>query len=55
MFLYSLTLNQATAIQHSVIGSFTEADQQEIVVAKGKILELLRPDESTGTLQLIYR
>ena len=55
MFLYSLTLNQATAIQHSVKGSFTEADQQEIVFAKGKIIELLRPDESTGSLQLIYR
>jgi splicing factor 3B subunit 3 len=25
------------------------------VLAKGKIIELLRPDDSTGTLQLIYR
>lgn len=55
MFLYSLTLSQATAINHSIHGSFTAADQSEIVVAKGKIIELLKPDETDGTLQLIYR
>jgi splicing factor 3B subunit 3 len=55
MFLYSLTLNQATAINHSVTGSFTAADRQEIVVSKGKIIELWRPDDADGTLQLIYR
>ncbi len=25
------------------------------MLAKGKIIELLRPDESTGSLQLVYR
>lgn len=55
MFLYSLTLSQATAINHSVQGSFSADDRQEIVVAKGKIIELLRLDETDGSLQLIYR
>lgn len=55
MFLYSLTLSQATAINHSVYGSFTQANQHEIVVAKGKIIELLRPDDATGQMQVIYK
>jgi splicing factor 3B subunit 3 len=54
MFLYSLTLNQATAINHSIQGSFTEPEQNELVLAKGKIIELLRPDDE-GTLQLVFR
>jgi splicing factor 3B subunit 3 len=45
MFLYSLTLSQATAINHSVYGSFTQANQHEIVLSKGKIIELLKPDD----------
>ena len=50
MYLYSLTLNQATAISNSVYGSFSGPRQHELVVAKGKILEMLRPDENTGKL-----
>ena len=44
MFLYSMTLSKATAINQSVSGSFSEPNADEIVVAKGKILELIRPD-----------
>ena len=55
MFLYSLTLSQASAINHSVYGSFTGADAHEIVCAKGKIIELLRPDDQTASMQLVYR
>ena len=55
MYLYSLTLNQTTAINLSIYGSFTKANQHELVVAKGKILEMYKVDEETGKLRLIYR
>lgn len=53
--MYSLTLNQATAINNSVYGNFSAPKQHEIVVSKGKILEMLRPDENTGKLSVVYR
>lgn len=59
MYLYNLTLKQPTAITHAVVGQFsTNRDDYkkghfEIAVAKGKILEILKPDESTGKLQSI--
>ena len=34
-------------------GSFSEEQVDEIVVAKGKILELLRPDAQTGKIEVI--
>ena len=48
MHLYSLTLSQATAINQSINGSFSGPKTDEIVIAKGKILQLLRldPDQS---------
>ena len=55
MYLYATTLQQATAITHCIYGSFTQPEQEELVVAKGKILELLKVDEETGKLQLVYR
>ena len=48
MFLYNLTLQRATGVTHAVHGSFSGTKQQEIVVARGKILELLRPDPNSG-------
>ena len=47
MHLYSLTLQQATAIQKAIYGNFSSPKAQEIIVAKGKSLELIRPDDST--------
>ena len=52
MYLYSLTLQQATAIDLCVYGNFSSPKAQEIVVSRGKILELLRPDEN-GRVQSI--
>jgi splicing factor 3B subunit 3 len=49
---YSLTLQRATAITHAIYGNFSAPKAQEIVVARGKILELLRPDEA-GKVQCI--
>lgn len=46
MHLYALTLQRATSITAAIYGSFSAPKQQEIVVARGKVLELLRPDES---------
>lgn len=52
MYLYSLTLQRATAITHAIYGNFSAPKAQEIVVAKGKVLELLRPTDS-GKIQTV--
>eukprot|EP00741_Cyanophora_paradoxa_P006525 tig00001024_g6316.t1 len=46
MFLYSLTLQQPSGIVNAVFGNFSAPKAQEIVVGRGKVLELLRPDEN---------
>ncbi len=48
MFLYNLTLQRSTGITHAIHGSFSGTKQQEIVVARGKIIEIFRPDANTG-------
>ncbi|XP_064640228.1 splicing factor 3B subunit 3 [Lineus longissimus] len=48
MYLYNLTLQRSTGITCAIHGNFSGTKQQEIVVSKGKILELLRPDPNTG-------
>ena len=48
MFLYNLTLQRSTGITHAVHGNFSGTKQQEIIVSRGKIIELLRPDPNTG-------
>ncbi|KAI7697896.1 hypothetical protein SSS_07850 [Sarcoptes scabiei] len=48
MHLYNLTLQRATAISIAVHGNFAGTKQQEIALAKGKVLELVRPDPTTG-------
>ncbi|KDD76218.1 hypothetical protein H632_c310p0, partial [Helicosporidium sp. ATCC 50920] len=53
MYLYSLTLSRATAITAAVSGSFTAPRLQEIAVSRGKVLDLLRPDE-TGRLHVVH-
>lgn len=56
MYLYNLTILQSTAITHAVLGEYSgkrtanNKRQYEIAIAKGKILEILRPDEETGRL-----
>ncbi|CAD7967800.1 unnamed protein product [Amoebophrya sp. A120] len=51
--LYSLTLQRSTAITNAIYGNFSAAKSQEVVVSRGKILELLRPDDQ-GKIQSIY-
>ena len=50
MKLYAVTLQRATAITTAAIGNFSGTKQQEIAVSRGKLLELLRPDDS-GKMQ----
>ncbi|CAI9114815.1 OLC1v1015621C1 [Oldenlandia corymbosa var. corymbosa] len=52
MFLYNLTLQKATGIVCAVNGNFSGGKVQEIAVARGKILDLLRPDDN-GKLQTL--
>ncbi|XP_003744848.1 splicing factor 3B subunit 3 [Galendromus occidentalis] len=54
MHLYNLTLQHATAITASCHGNFSGHKQQEIAVAKGKILEILKPDSNTGKVHTVY-
>ncbi|KAG0449896.1 hypothetical protein HPP92_027161 [Vanilla planifolia] len=53
MYLYSLTLQQATGIVCAINGNFVGGKAQEIVVARGKSLDLLRPDEA-GKIQTLH-
>lgn len=53
MYLYSLTLQQATGVVCAINGSFVGGKTQEIVVARGKTLELLRPDDA-GKIQTLH-
>ncbi|CEL98274.1 unnamed protein product, partial [Vitrella brassicaformis CCMP3155] len=52
-FLYSLTIQRATAVTHAIFGNFSAPKAQEIVVSRGKVLELLRPDDA-GKVQVVF-
>ncbi|KAK9154221.1 hypothetical protein Sjap_001701 [Stephania japonica] len=53
MYLYSLTLQQATGVVCATNGNFIGGKSQEIVVARGKVLDLIRPDEN-GKIQTVH-
>ncbi|XP_074601621.1 splicing factor 3b subunit 3 [Brevipalpus obovatus] len=53
MHLYNMTLQRATGITHAIHGSFSGTKNQEIAVSRGKVLELLRPDISTGKIHTL--
>lgn len=50
MHLLSLTLSRASAVNGTALGSFSGTRAQEIVLALGTRLQLLRPDTRTGKL-----
>lgn len=53
-FTNNLSLNVQTAVCINISYSFTlGTKQQEIVVSRGKILELLRPDANTGKVHTL--
>ena len=53
MRLYNLTLQNASAITHSVHGNFSGSKLQEIFVSRGQSLDLLKPDPNTGKVHTI--
>lgn len=53
MYLYNLTLQKATGIIQAVHGNFSGSKQQEILVARGKVLELVKPDPNTGKIHTL--
>ncbi|KAF8748922.1 CPSF A subunit region [Rhizoctonia solani] len=53
MHLYNLTLQAPTAITQAIVGNFSGIRQQEIIISRGTILELLRPDSSTGKVSTV--
>ena len=53
MHLYALTLQKASCIYQAVHGNFSGTKQQEILIGRGKTLELLRPDPNTGKLHSV--
>mmetsp|Transcript_7770 Transcript_7770/g.32717 ORF Transcript_7770/g.32717 Transcript_7770/m.32717 type:complete len:1204 (-) Transcript_7770:61-3672(-) len=44
MYLYNVTLQQPTCIQHVISGNFSNAKAKEFVVARERVLELFRVD-----------
>lgn len=53
MHIYNLTLQRASGITHAVHGNFSGTRTQELVVSRGRSLELLRPDPNTGKVHTI--
>lgn len=53
MHLYNLTLQPPTAISQAIVGNFSGARQQEIIVSHGTRLEMLRPDPQTGKITTV--
>ena len=54
MHLYALTLQKPSCVVQAVHGNFSGGKQQEIVVARGRILEIFNPDPNTGKLHSVY-
>lgn len=52
VYLYNVTLQRPTGIVQAAYGNFSGPKAQEIIVGKGKVLELFRPDEN-GKMQSI--
>lgn len=48
MFLYSLTLQPPMTISHAILGQFSGTKEQQILVASGSRLALLRPEPAQG-------
>lgn len=53
MHLYNLTLQPPTAITQAIVGNFSGAREQEIIISHGTRLELLRADKTTGKLSTV--
>lgn len=54
MHLYNITLQKPSIINAAVLGNFSGKKQQELAVARGQVLEILRVDSETGKLSTIH-
>ncbi|CAG8027578.1 unnamed protein product [Penicillium olsonii] len=54
MFMYSLTVQQPTAITQAILGQFTGTKEQQIITASGSSLTIHRPDPSQGKITPIF-
>lgn len=54
MFLYSLTLQTAGGVHKAIYGNFSSGKAQEIVISRGKILEVYRSNETNGVLEIVF-
>lgn len=52
MYLYNFSLQKTATILHAVYGNFSSPKAQEIIISRGKMIELLRADEN-GKIQTI--
>ncbi|KZV82735.1 hypothetical protein EXIGLDRAFT_742284 [Exidia glandulosa HHB12029] len=50
MHLYNVTLQAPSAAPQAIVGNFSGARHQEIIVSRGTRLELLKPDATSGKL-----
>jgi len=50
MHLYNLTLQKSTGICFAIHGNFSGSKQQEIALSRGTVLEIVKPDTSTGKI-----
>lgn len=53
MKLYNLTLQRPGGITNVIHGNFSGPKQQEIIVSRGAVLEVLKPDPSTGKIHTL--
>lgn len=53
MHLYNLTLQRSTCICFAIHGNFSGSKQQEIALAKGTVVEIIKPDTSTGKIHSV--
>lgn len=53
MHLYNLTLQPTSSVTQAIVGNFSGARQQEIILSYGTRLELLRPDPQTGKVSTV--
>jgi len=54
MHLYHLSLQRPGGVVAAAVGAFSAPKAQELVVARGDVLELLRADES-GKVNVVLR
>jgi splicing factor 3B subunit 3 len=54
MHLYNLTLQRSNAVTCAAHGSFSSANEQEVVVSHGQAIELLRPDADGKLLSICH-